>query len=108
MTENTRLCYRCQAVLEDKISFRSLCPKCGTDLHVCLSCRFYLPGKPSDCLIPEIDKITDKEKNNFCEEFSYQTAIKSQPVPSQEAVVKKLFKEEKLEKPKKFTDLFPD
>ncbi|MEI6242152.1 MAG: hypothetical protein WCP39_01965 [Chlamydiota bacterium] len=66
-------CWKCKAtldLLEKKISFRAECPHCGVELHVCKNCCFYCVGKPNDCFIPDIEKVVDKERRNFCEEFS--------------------------------------
>jgi predicted RNA-binding Zn-ribbon protein involved in translation (DUF1610 family) len=73
-------CWKCNSKLEfseKKISFRAECPKCSADVHVCKNCRFYSLGKPNDCLIPDIDKVVDKEKNNYCEEFSMREKLKT-------------------------------
>ena len=95
-------CYHCHSPLEDdlkakpKITFRSVCESCNFDLHVCLSCKFYSPGKPNDCCIPNIDKVIDKEKNNFCDEFVYndQPFIDAKSKNQKKQIVKKLFKDE--------------
>ena len=66
-------CFKCKKVNhfeERKISFREICNYCGFDLHICKNCKYYQIGKPNDCLIPNIDPVLDKEKNNYCEEFS--------------------------------------
>ena len=51
-----------------KVGFRDEC-SCGSDLHVCKNCKHYDPSKPAQCNIPDIDRVRDKEKRNFCEEF---------------------------------------
>jgi hypothetical protein len=65
-------CYRCKKKLDlsnDKISFRSCCDFCGFDQHVCLNCKYYSIGKPNDCNVPNSERVLDKEKYNFCEDF---------------------------------------
>lgn len=52
-----------------KLLFRAVCPHCDIDLHVCVNCRFYAPGKPNDCSVPGTDFIRDRQAANFCEEF---------------------------------------
>lgn len=102
-------CYRCHSPLDEKITFRSTCENCNFDLHVCLSCKFYLAGKANDCFIPDIDKITDKEKNNFCEEFVYQNKSLNKSKEQQSQIAKKLFKdadENDQKNVKSFEDLF--
>ena len=65
-------CFKCGHLTEEpgKLSFRAACLKCGSDLHVCKTCRFYSPGKPNDCAVPGTDYVRDREASNLCEEFS--------------------------------------
>ena len=67
-------CWNCHARLLDfsdkKISFRATCDKCGAALHCCKNCKFYKPGLPNDCAVPDTDHISDRTATNFCEEFS--------------------------------------
>ena len=89
-------CYKCKKkldLLNNKIGFKEYCPHCLTDIHVCKNCKFYIPGKPNDCYIPDIDKVLDKEKNNFCEEFSIKTNFKSQSYKSKKDIEKSIFKD---------------
>lgn len=51
------------------LSFRSLCEKCGAALHCCQNCQFYKPGLPNDCAVPGTEYVSDRQANNFCEEF---------------------------------------
>jgi len=91
-------CYKCGAQLPappigGKIDFRAACEKCFADLHCCKNCKFYFPGKPNDCLVPGTDFIADREKNNYCEEFSLQAAKKHNASKKDDAI-------------KRFNDLF--
>jgi len=93
-------CYACGTPLPElsaggKINFRTACDKCFADQHCCKNCTFYSPGKPNDCLVPGTDYIADREKNNFCEEFSVQLSPKSNPVRKDDAI-------------KRFNNLFKD
>lgn len=67
-------CWHCGALLFDpsfnKKSFRATCERCDHDLHCCKNCIFYKPGRANDCSIPGTEWVSDREKNNFCEEFS--------------------------------------
>jgi hypothetical protein len=102
-------CWKCHKSIETterKIPFRAVCEHCGWDLHVCKNCKFYLPGKPNDCNIPNTDIVRDREAFNFCEEFiplSEKPSLKK----SKEDVEQSLF-QNKTEKPKPFKDLFKD
>lgn len=64
-------CWQCGASLNllGKLSFRATCDSCHASLHCCRNCLYYKPGRPNDCMIPGTDPITDREANNFCEEF---------------------------------------
>ncbi|OGN64350.1 MAG: hypothetical protein A3E80_05020 [Chlamydiae bacterium RIFCSPHIGHO2_12_FULL_49_9] len=64
-------CWKCRKDLGEKfpILFRTVCPHCDIDLHVCKNCKYYTPGKPNDCAVPGTDYIRDREMYNFCEEF---------------------------------------
>lgn len=65
------ICYSCNKILDlpTKISFRTSCPHCGKDLHSCMGCEYYSPGKPNDCLVPGTEFVKDRERNNLCEDF---------------------------------------
>jgi len=85
-------CYQCEEkITESKIGFHAICPKCGRDLHICKNCRFYQEGKPHDCLIPNIEPINDKEKGNFCEDFSPKISLEKTKKKDITDVSKKLF-----------------
>lgn len=65
-------CWKCGQALPDlpkRISFREICPQCHVHLHACKNCQNYEVGRPNDCKVPGTDPITDREANNFCEEF---------------------------------------
>lgn len=69
-------CWKCAKLISDapvKIGFRALCPHCGIDLHTCLGCSYYAPGKPNDCAVPGTEYVRDRESSNFCEEFRVKT-----------------------------------
>ena len=87
-------CWRCRRLLDgiEKITFRTACPYCHTDLHVCVNCRHYAPGKPNDCTVPETECVRDREAANFCEDFSLKE--KGKP-PSEDPLekAKRLFRD---------------
>lgn len=105
------ICFKCKThieVAEKKIGFRDTCDACGTDLHVCKNCKFYSPGKPNDCLVPNTEYISDRERFNFCEEFSPQSIFKNDSLLKKEDIAKKLFKDngEEEEPPTSFDSFF--
>jgi hypothetical protein len=66
-------CFKCKEKQELKrniVTFRATCETCGFDLHICKNCKFYSPGKPNDCYHPNTERVSDREKYNFCEDFS--------------------------------------
>ena len=71
------ICWKCKKSIEakEKILFRATCPHCDIDLHVCVNCRFYAPGKPNDCSVPGTDFIRNREAANFCEEFRVKSSF---------------------------------
>lgn len=69
-TQVSGTCWNCGQSLGDSDYFReSTCPSCRKYTHVCKNCRFYAPGRPNSCLEPIADKVTDKERANFCGYF---------------------------------------
>ena len=63
-------CVRCGAVLPSPPSSRrDSCFRCGADLHACVQCLFYSPGAYNDCREPQADRVTEKERANFCDWF---------------------------------------
>jgi len=75
------LCHACQKTtpLQDKAGFRAECPHCSADLHVCKNCEFYDASVYNECRETSAERITQKDKANFCEYFvaqSEQTAAK--------------------------------
>jgi hypothetical protein len=75
-------CWHCGATLEMiKLTFRASCEKCGSGLHCCQNCRFYMVGRANDCQIPGTDPVKDRTLNNYCDEFSaLNQAKKEAPV----------------------------
>lgn len=63
-------CARCGAPLPDPpFSRRDACGGCGCDLHACVQCGFYSQGSYNDCRESQADRVTDKERANFCDWF---------------------------------------
>jgi hypothetical protein len=88
-------CWQCGTKLEDplrgKLSFRETCDKCNVALHCCRNCKYYKPGLANDCAVPNTEFVSDRQINNFCEEFTLSGIAPSSPnTPSR----------------KKFDDLF--
>ncbi len=105
-------CFKCkkEIILNHikKIGFREICPDCSSDLHVCLNCQYYMPGKPNDCNVPNTEFVSKKYERNFCEDFKpSDRKIKEQS--SKKDIAKKLFKDEDDDdSAQSFNDLFKD
>lgn len=105
-------CYKCNSELNlpnNKIGFRQTCPNCLVDLHVCKNCRHYMVGKPNDCNVPNTEFVSDREKNNFCEDFEIKVFSKEEK-KSKKDISKKLFKDSEDDNGEKkdFNSLFKD
>ncbi len=65
-------CHKCGAAIEaDKVSRRDECPGCGSDVRVCLNCRFYSPGRANACEEPQVEPVKEKDRSNYCDFFSF-------------------------------------
>jgi hypothetical protein len=89
-------CYKCKTEIdinEKKISFHSTCDICGEDLHICKNCKYYSPGKPNDCIVPNTLPIKDRERYNFCEDFK-PSSNNIETFKSKKEISKKLFNDQ--------------
>ena len=63
-------CWHCGADLAKADYGReTTCLACGKPTRVCRNCRHYSPGRPNDCVEPQVERVLDKERANFCELF---------------------------------------
>ena len=67
-------CFFCKQEIhiEERVGRTEGCPYCRNDLHVCLNCRFYDEKASNQCREPQAEKVTAKDKANFCEYFDFQ------------------------------------
>lgn len=87
-------CFKCKNKLDlpnRKIGFKDMCPFCETDLHICKNCKYYIVGKPNDCLVPNTEYVSDREKYNFCEDFSFKENLDDSNFKKKKDISKKLF-----------------
>lgn len=69
-------CFNCQksfSLDSTQVGRRDECPHCYADLHSCKACKFYDTTAYNECREPMADRITEKEKANFCDYFQLQT-----------------------------------
>lgn len=66
------MCWKCKKNTEqaNQITRNSECPICGFDLHTCLNCKFYDKNSHYECHETIDELVKDKERRNFCENFS--------------------------------------
>ena len=80
-------CHRCGKKVDavDKISRTATCPHCGSYLHSCLNCAFYDRNAHNQCREPQSEYVSDREKANFCDFFTFAESKPS--TKSEEQVV---------------------
>jgi hypothetical protein len=68
-----RICALCgkQIDIDKYFSRKSVCPKCGGDLHICMNCRFYSERAHNKCIEPKAEFQRSREKANFCDYFVF-------------------------------------
>jgi len=70
-------CFNCQTPWKSTLrqpAVKETCGHCGAYLHCCKNCRFHQKGYPNECYIPDTEKIADKRRANFCDEFEFRSA----------------------------------
>jgi len=68
-----KTCYKCGATIElEKVSRRDECPKCGSDLRVCLNCAFYAESKANACVESQAEPVKEKDRANYCDFFRFK------------------------------------
>jgi hypothetical protein len=75
-------CYRCHKEIElsGRVGRKDTCPFCGAALRCCLNCKFYDEGAHNQCREPNSEWVSDREKSNFCDYFSFTDKAKEIPV----------------------------
>lgn len=62
-------CWKCATAIEEllmPVARLAKCRACNADLHVCKMCHFYDPTVSNSCTEPVAEKVTDKQRSNFC------------------------------------------
>jgi len=65
-------CFRCSkinTIPDGKVHRSDTCNHCGEDLRVCKNCSHYSPSLYNECKETQAERVTEKEKRNFCEYF---------------------------------------
>src|SRR5687768_1367197 len=88
------VCWKCGAELKGVIlplSRREVCAACNADQHVCKLCRHYDPRVADMCREERAERVSDKERANFCDYFAPAPgAYKPAQVSAAEAAKQKL------------------
>ena len=70
-------CHRCSkelsATFSIMVSRSDTCSNCMADIRCCKMCTFYDPRSYNECRESNADRITEKEKANFCDYFKIGT-----------------------------------
>lgn len=95
-SESFSFCFACKKqlalVVGASIGRRDTCEHCGSDIRVCLNCKFYDPKAYNECAEPQAERVLEKNRSNFCDYFSQKlgnTGPGSKPDEKQD-ILKKL------------------
>jgi hypothetical protein len=55
--------------IKGQVRRRAKCPHCDRDLRCCKQCKSYDPNAYNECREVTAERITDKERSNFCDSF---------------------------------------
>jgi len=64
-------CHHCGTALEfeEKVFRNDTCLSCGSDVYCCLNCPEYDESAHNQCREPQVEKVSVKDRRNFCEYF---------------------------------------
>jgi hypothetical protein len=63
-------CWHCGAGLTRlDLGREAVCGGCDKPVHCCRNCRHYAPGRANECMEPQVERVVDKARSNFCELF---------------------------------------
>lgn len=65
-------CHHCGNALEfaEKVFRNDTCSKCGSDIYCCLNCSNYDESAHNQCRETQTEKVTVKDRRNFCDYFT--------------------------------------
>jgi hypothetical protein len=84
-------CHHCGKGIEvdDKIFRNDTCPQCGSDLYCCLNCLDYEPSAPNQCREPQAERVSVKDRRNFCDYFKFREGSGSSNAANKAAEARK-------------------
>jgi hypothetical protein len=71
--------------IEDKVTRYDTCKHCGGDLRCCRQCRFYDQNAYNECKEIIAERVTDKDRSNFCGYFLIRDSPQRKVDPAQDA-----------------------
>jgi hypothetical protein len=90
------LCHKCgkDTGFKEFVGRGESCPHCRSDAKVCKNCGFYDPKAYNECREPSAERVVDKEKSNFCDQFSMNLKKEGQAtlIPDHKSKAEALFK----------------
>jgi hypothetical protein len=90
-----KVCHRCEKELHapDKVERSATCPHCESYLHSCLNCSLYDPYAHNQCHEPQSEYVSDRDKANFCDFFTFRESKPNGKKEQQAANARKAWKE---------------
>jgi hypothetical protein len=87
----TGYCHHCGSSLEfiDKVFRNDTCKDCGSDVLCCLNCAEYSESAPNQCREPQAEKVSVKDRRNFCDYFNLREGKASSATRDKAAAAKK-------------------
>ena len=87
--------YRCalcrkEVDIDKFFSRKSVCPRCGGDLHICLNCKFYSETSHNKCLETKAEFQRSRERANFCDYFTFNKPSSSSTAMEKEDAFRRL------------------
>jgi hypothetical protein len=84
-------CHHCGASLEfvERVFRNDTCKACGSDVHCCLNCSEYDESAPNQCREPQAERVTVKDRRNFCEYFNLRRGRGSSAAADKAAAARK-------------------
>ena len=70
------ICHSCgkEVKFQGGVSRQEICAHCRCELHCCLNCSLYDEYAQNKCREAAAEWVNDREKNNFCEYFTFKEA----------------------------------
>jgi len=84
-------CFKCQGELNPEfVGRRELCPKCTSDVRVCLNCTFFDPAAYNQFLETQAQPVVEKDRANFCSYFRPRMGGSASAGPTKDDLLKSL------------------